>query len=158
MSKYSLGNNSKSKLTGVHPDIVKVVERAIQITSQDFIVLEGVRGKEQCYINWGKGRSAATLAVVGVPTKYAQPKMGKVTWLNDPLNSKHCIQKDGYGHAVDLVPYPVDWNTLSKFEAIGKAMLTAAKELKISLRWGADWDRDGKLREKGETDSPHFEI
>jgi peptidoglycan L-alanyl-D-glutamate endopeptidase CwlK len=158
MSKYNLGNTSKSRLTGVHPDIAKVVNRAIQITTQDFMVLEGVRSKEQCYINWGKGRSAATLIEAGVPHKYAQPNMSKVTWLRNPLSSKHCLQKDGYGHAVDLVPYPVDWNTLSKFDAIGKAMMTAAKELNVSIRWGADWDRDGKLRERGESDSPHFEI
>jgi peptidoglycan L-alanyl-D-glutamate endopeptidase CwlK len=41
---------------------------------------------------------------------------------------------------------------------MAKAMLAAAKELGIGIRWGADWDSDGKPREKGETDSPHFEL
>ena len=92
------------------------------------------------------------------PTKYAKPAEPKVTWLNNPLASKHCLQADGTGHAVDLVPWPIDWGTLSKFDEIARAMMQAAKTLNVSIRWGADWDRDGKPRERGETDSPHFEI
>jgi peptidoglycan L-alanyl-D-glutamate endopeptidase CwlK len=37
-------------------------------------------------------------------------------------------------------------------------MFQAAQELKTTIRWGADWDRDGKPRERGESDSPHFEL
>lgn len=40
---YSLGERSRQRLQGVHPDLVKVVERAIQITPVDFTVLEGLR-------------------------------------------------------------------------------------------------------------------
>ena len=79
-----------------------------------------------------------------------------MTWT---LTSNHFVNpKTGYGHAVDLVPYPVDWETLSKFDAVQKAMFAAAKELGVTIRWGADWDQDGKPRERGESDSPHFEI
>lgn len=158
MSKFILGSRSRQNMIGVHPSLLRVIERAIQLTTVDFLVLEGVRSRERCWINWGKGRTAAQCKAAGVPIKYAQPKMPKVTWLKDPLNSKHCLQSDGFGHAVDLVPNPVDWDDLSKFDAIAKAMLTAAAELKLSVRWGADWDQDGKPRERGETDSPHFEI
>ena len=73
--------------------------------------------------------------------------------MNNPLDSKHVT-----GKAVDLVPYPVDWNDLSKFDQVAKAMFAAAKELGVSIRWGADWDNDGNYREKGEYDSPHFEL
>jgi peptidoglycan L-alanyl-D-glutamate endopeptidase CwlK len=79
----------------------------------------------------------------------------KVTWT---LTSNHFVKSDGFGHAVDLVPYPVDWTDLKKFDAIGRAMFAAADELGIKIRWGADWDRDGKPRERGESDSPHFEL
>ena len=40
---YSLGVRSKARLKGVHPDLIKVVEKAIQLTTVDFTVLEGVR-------------------------------------------------------------------------------------------------------------------
>ena len=40
---YALGERSRQRLAGVHPDLVKVVERAIQLTPVDFTVLEGLR-------------------------------------------------------------------------------------------------------------------
>ena len=150
---FNLSQKSLDRLNGVDERLQRVVKRAIQLTKQDFMVLEGVRTREQCMINYGKGRTAAQCVAKGVPAQYANPNATKVTWLNNPFASKHC-----YGKAVDLVPYPVDWNDLKKFDAIAQAMLQAAKELGISIRWGADWDGDGKPRERGESDSPHFEI
>ena len=151
--KFVLSKLSLGRLNGVYANLVKVVQRAIEITPQDFMVVEGVRSKEQCYINYGKGRTVAQCTAKGVPAKYAQPKLAKVTWLNNPLSSKHVS-----GKAVDLVPYPVNWNDLTKFDQVAKAMFAAAKELGVSIRWGADWDNDGNYREKGEYDSPHFEL
>ena len=144
VSKYKLSERSLKSLEGVNPNLVKVVERAIELTEQDFLVLEGVRSKEQCYINYGKGRTVAQCSAKGVPTKYAQPSLSKVTWLNNPLASKHVT-----GNAVDLVPSPVDWNTISKFTTISKAMKQAAKELGVDLEWGGDWTKK---------DCPHFEL
>lgn len=158
MAKFVLGSASKAHLVGVHPDLVRVVERAIQITTVDFKVIEGVRSKEQCWINWGKGRTVAQCTKAGVAAKYAAPKAAKVTWLVNPLRSKHCLQADGHGHAVDLLPAPYDWKALPPFDAVAKAVLQAAQELGVKIRWGADWDADGKPRERGETDSPHFEL
>ena len=150
---YQLSKRSLSRLAGVDDKLVAVVKRAIEISDVDFMVLEGERSKEQCMINYGKGRTASQCSDNGVPAKYANPSAAKVTWLNNPFASKHVS-----GRAVDLVPYPVDWNDLKKFDAIAKAMLQAAKELGVPVRWGADWDGDSKPRERGESDSPHFEI
>ena len=150
---YQLSKRSLSRLAGVDDKLVAVVKRAIEISQVDFMVLEGVRSKEQCVINYGKGRTAAQCVAKGVPAQYANPNAAKVTWLNNPFASKHVT-----GKAVDLVPYPVDWNDLKKFDAIAQAMLQAAKELGVTIRWGADWNANGKPRERGESDSPHFEI
>ena len=150
---FNLSQKSLDRLNGVDERLQRVVKRAIQLSKQDFMVLEGVRTKKQCMINYGKGRTIAQCVAKGVPAQYANPKAAKVTWLNNPFASKHVS-----GKAVDLVPYPVDWNDLKKFDAIAQAMLQASKELGIAIRWGADWDNDGKPRERGESDSPHFEI
>ena len=150
---YNLSQRSLDKLVGVDEHLQRVVKRAIQISKQDFMVLEGIRSREQCMINYGKGRTVAQCVAKGVPAQYANPRAAKVTWLNNPFASKHVT-----GKAVDLVPYPVDWNDLKKFDLIAQAMLQAAKELGVPVRWGADWDADGKPRERGESDSPHFEI
>lgn len=149
---------SKSRMIGVNPRLLMVVDLALQRCKYDFKVVEGVRSIEQCYINYGKGRTAAELKAKGVPENYARPKDGEVTWLIDPLNSKHRVQKDGTGHAIDLLPEPYDWKDLTHFDELGKTMLACAKELGVKIRWGADWDADGKPHERGETDSPHFEL
>ncbi|MBJ7446866.1 MAG: M15 family metallopeptidase [Brevundimonas sp.] len=155
---YALGAQSRARLKGVHPQLVRVVERAIEISPQDFLVLEGVRTPQRQRQLYGQGRTRQELARAGVDVSLAKPSEGKVTWT---LISNHFVKADGYGHAVDLAPYPVDWEgptRFPKFDAIAKAMFQAARELGIGLRWGADWDRDGKPRERGETDSPHFEL
>lgn len=129
---YSLSKQSLAKLDGVHPDLARVVWRAIAITSQDFKVAEGVRSVEQAAANAAKG--------VGV------------------VNSLHIRQPDGFSHAVDLWPVPLDWRYISAFERVAAAMLQAADELDVPLQWGADWDADGRPRERGEWDHPHFQL
>lgn len=155
-----LGAQSLARLENVHPDIVRVIKRAAQMATKDldFKILEGVRTDEQCYINYGKGRTVAQCTAKGVPARFAQPRLAKVTWLANPLNSKHRKQSDGYSHAVDAAPFPIDWNNLKRFDAMAALIMEAARLEKVSLRWGADWDADGKPREKGESDSPHFEL
>lgn len=154
----NLSQTSLNRLAGVHPSLVKVIERAIVTTEQDFMVLEGLRTREEMMINYGKGRSAAECEAKGVPGSYARPHLSKVTWLNDPFNSNHGVRPDGFGHAVDLVPYPIDFNTSSKYDAIAKAMMAASEELNVPIRWGADWNRNGVPHERGETDLGHFEL
>ena len=77
---YQLGKKSKKKLEGVHPDLVKVVERAIEITEQDFTVLEGLRDieRQRELVNTGKSTT---------------------------MNSRHLT-----GHAVDIAPWPISWD------------------------------------------------
>ena len=117
---YKLGTRSLQSLSGVHPDMVAVVKRAIEITEVDFTVIEGIR-----HIN----RQRELL------------KAGKST----TLNSRHIT-----GHAVDMVPYPVDWEDLERFELMAEAMKEAADELDIPIVWGGDW--------KSFYDAPHFEL
>ncbi len=129
---YSLGTRSLAKLDGVHPNLAKVVWRAIEITKQDFSVAEGLRTPEQAAANFAKG-----------------------TGIKDSL---HIKQMDGYSHAVDLHPVPLDWKDLSAFRLVAAAMFQAADELNILIQWGADWDTDGRINEPGEWDYPHFQL
>lgn len=154
---YVFGPTSLARRQGLHPDLIAVLDEAIKITKQDFMILQdSVRTLKRQQELYAKGRSVAELRAKGIPSSIlAQPGERKVTWT---LNSKHRIQPSGYSEAVDLCPYPVDWDDLSKFDAIAKAMFDAAKKVGVKLRWGADWDQDGKPRERGESDSPHFEL
>lgn len=155
-----LGVRSLERLSTCHSDLQRVVKRAALIAepADDFTVLEGVRTREQMMINYGKGRTEDQCVAKGVPGKYAQPRAAKVTWLNNPFASPHAKQADGTSHAVDLAPWPIDWNNLARFDRLAHLMLEAAKLEGVAITWGADWDRDGKPRERGETDSPHFQL
>ncbi len=150
---FVLGNQSLSRLQGVHPNLVYIVKRAILLTTQDFIVVEGVRSKQQMCVNYGKGRTADECEAKGVPATYAAPTLAKVTWLAHPLLSKHGVHDDGFGHAVDLAPWvgsTIDWNTPSRFEAISLAMLQAAHEHGVAITWGGTWITSPDL--------PHYEL
>ncbi len=108
---FALSKASLDKLSGVHPDLVKVVKRAIELTPIDFKVLEGVR----------------TLA-----TQKAYLARGVTT----TLKSRHLT-----GHAVDLVPIvdgkvTWDWKFYHKLAPIIKQ---AAKEVGTPIEWGGDW-------------------
>lgn len=150
---FVLGPSSLAHLQGVSPALVAVVQLAIQKTAQDFTVVEGVRSKEQMCINYGKGRTTAECEAKGVPASYAQPTLPKVTWLNHPLESKHGVHADGFGHAVDLAPWVngvIDWNTLGNFTEIAEVMKAAATELGTVIAWGGEWTSS--------KDYPHFEL
>lgn len=119
MSKYVLGAQSRAALKGVHPSLVKVVERAIQITEQDFRVIEGVRSLARQKKLVAQGNSKT-------------------------MRSKHLVQSDGYGHAVDLAPVvggEVVWSH-ELIRPIVLAMRRASTELKVKVEWGSIWDRN----------------
>lgn len=163
---YTLSKRSLDNLTGVHNDLVQIVRHAITISTQDFVVIEGLRSRTQCMINYGKGRSASECIAKGVDAKYAKPFEKKVTWLKNPFASKHCAGGDGKGCAVDIAPYPIDWQDTKKFDAIADAMFKAQTALKqqgaiaqsTQLVWGADWNKNGVARERGEYDAVHWQI
>lgn len=153
---FQFGTTSRQRLATVEPKLRAVVERALELTTEDFSVDCGVRTLRQQMQLYAKGRSIAELRAAGIPAGIlARPGEPKVTWT---LKSRHLPNANGLSNAVDLVPYPVDWNDLARFDAVAKAVFAAAKELKVRVRWGADWDQDGNRREKGEYDSPHFEL
>ena len=129
---FVLGSNSRGKLIGVHPDLVKVVERAIEITEVDFSVIEGVRAIERQKLLMEEGATKT-------------------------MKSKHLKQPDGYSHAVDLYPVgrPTPWH---KTPMIAKAMFQAADELKVKIRWGGDWNMNGITTDEKFYDSPHYEL
>jgi peptidoglycan L-alanyl-D-glutamate endopeptidase CwlK len=153
---FKLSNRSKGKLEGVHPDMVAVVERAIELTKIDFGVTFGVRTLEEQEKLFASGRSQT-------------------------MKSKHLIQEDtGFSHAVDLMAY-VDgagcWE-LNVYDDIADAMKEAAIEKGVSVKWGAAWS-EGDIRTYENTaedamnnyidtrrsqgrrpfiDGPHFEL
>ena len=108
---YSLGPRSLMRLKGVHPDLVKVVQQAIKLSSVDFTVLEGLRDplRQKKLVAAGASKT---------------------------LNSRHLT-----GHAVDLgawVDAQVDWSW-PLYAQINAAMQDAAKIQNVPITWGGSW-------------------
>jgi peptidoglycan L-alanyl-D-glutamate endopeptidase CwlK len=154
---YVLGPKSRAELSGVHPKLVAVVGRAIEITVQDFAVHDGLRAEAE---QTALVRSGAS----------------------QTMNSKHRKQADGFGHAVDLVPVingkmRWEWPPIYKIAA---AVKFAAAEQGVLLRWGGCWEVMSQIRgatpadmeraveaygaarrrvgKSAFTDGPHFEL
>ena len=147
---FRLSQRSLSRLEGVKPQLVAVVKRAIELTTVDFGVTEGLRSMEtqRKYLEQGKSQT---------------------------MNSKHIT-----GDAVDLVAFidgQVAWE-LNLYDNIADAMRWSAEEHGVAIRWGAAWNIpdvrkwDGSMEaamnfyidERRRTgrrpfiDAPHFEL
>lgn len=128
MSKFYLGKVSLDNLEGVHPDLVRVVKRAITLTPVDFGVTEGVRNLERQQQLYEEGKTKT-------------------------LNSSHFVRTDGFGYAVDLycrddkgkVTWEHQW-----FRLVIQAMFTAAIAEGVQIKAGGLW--------RTFLDSPHFEL
>ncbi|WAC60866.1 M15 family metallopeptidase [Brevundimonas sp. SL130] len=108
---------SRSRLNGVHPALVAVVEAALARSSVDFMITEGLRTPER----------QAALVKAGA---------------SQTLKSRHLT-----GHAVDvaaLVDGQVRWDW-PLYGRIAEAFKAASRELNIPIVWGGDWKslRDG---------------
>ena len=62
------------------------------------------------------------------------------------------------GKAVDIAPYPIDWNVRERFHYMGGMVRGIAKALNLDIRWGGDWDSDGEIKDNKFDDLVHIEI
>ena len=78
--------------------------------------------------------------------------------------SKTKFGKHVQGKAVDIAPYPIDWNARDDFHYLGGFLLGVASQMGINVRWGGDWS-DSSLSQNRRTtkdnnfdDLVHFEL
>lgn len=108
---FKLSQRSKDRLVGVDDRLVRLVNRAIEITEVDFAVTEGLRTVERQTELVNKGFSQT-------------------------IKSKHLT-----GHAVDLAAYvdgKISWDKPFYYK-IADAMKKAAQEQEVAIRWGGDF-------------------
>ena len=125
---FLFSSRSLRNLEGVHPDLVAVARRALQVTEIDFLVTEGLRTREKQIELVRAGASRTT-------------------------RSRHLT-----GHAIDVAAWVAgevrwDWPL---YEELSRAFKRAALELKVPIVWGGDWKsfRDGPHYELSRTEYP----
>ena len=139
MIEHVFSQRSLTALEGVHPDLVRVITLALELSPIDFMISEGVRSRERQIMLYEKGFSLVR------------------------SGGTHEIQPDGYGHAVDVMAVgdlngdgilnyrdtSLTWDK-ANYGAIAFAMKKAAVGLGVKIRWGGDF--------KSFFDGPHFEL
>lgn len=128
MPKFS--KRSLDKLETCHPDLQKLFKEVVK--SFDCTVLCGYRGKEEQDKAYRDGNS-------------------KVQYPNGKHNRRP-------SNAVDVAPYPIDWNDKFRFYYFAGFVMGIAKQLGLSIRYGGDWDRDTDLKDNKFDDLVHFEL
>ncbi|TAK88646.1 MAG: M15 family peptidase [Aquabacterium sp.] len=111
-SGFAFSERSLAELRGVHADLVKVVRRALELSGQDFAVIDGLRtlDEQKRLVESGASRT---------------------------MDSRHLT-----GHAVDLAPcvngkLRWEWEPIWR---VAEAVRAAAREAGVALVWGAAWD------------------
>lgn len=119
---YKFGKRSEINLVSAHPDLERVARAAIK--DYDFTVICSYRGRAEQEAAFRSGKSRA---------RHGQ----------SPHNFKPSL-------AIDIVPYPLNWNDTAAFEAMGAVFMKHAARLGVRITWGRNF--------KGLVDMPHFEL
>ncbi len=72
--------------------------------------------------------------------------------------SKTKFSKHITGRAVDLAPYPIDWEDRDRFHYMGGMLRGIAHQMGVKVRWGGDWDGDGETKNNNFDDLVHIEL
>ena len=124
------GKKSKERLSTCHEDLQKVFNEVIKVV--DCSILEGHRDERRQEKLYAEGK-----------TKVHYP-MGR-------HNTKP-------SRAVDVVPYPVDWDARERFHLFSGFVLGMDSRMGITLRWGGDWNMNFNVDDNKFDDFPHFEL
>lgn len=126
----SFGTRSKMQLGSCHSDLQKLFEEVIK--HYDCTILEGHRTEDRQNELYSQGKS-------------------KVKFPDSKHNSFPSM-------AVDVVPYPIDWDDTRRFYMFVGIVRGIASQLGINIRCGADWDGDLEVKDQNFHDLPHFEL
>lgn len=118
----TFSKSSQDKLSTCHPFLQEICNELIKET--DFTVLCGYRGEVDQNEAYNTGKSKA---------KWGQ--------------SKHNASPS---KAVDIAPYPIDWNNHQGFKDLASKFKVIADHKNIKINWGGDF--------KNIVDLPHFEL
>ena len=124
------GRKSKERLATCDERLQEVFNEVIQFV--DCSVLEGHRSQERQDKLYDEGK-----------TKVKYPR------------GRH---NSNPSRAVDVTPYPVDWEDRERQTLFAGFVLGIARAKGIKLRWGGDWDMDFKVMDNRFDDFPHFEV
>ena len=127
---YKFGSRSKKHLVTLDERLQKVLNEVIKYV--DCSIIEGHRSGERQNKLFEEGR-----------TKVKYP---------------HGRHTSNPSRAVDVVPYPIDWDDRERFHLFAGFVIGIAQSMGIKLRWGGDWNMNFEVDDNNFDDFPHFEL
>ena len=127
---YQFSINSKAKLRTCDERLQKLFNEVVEHI--DCTIIEGRRTDQDQQKAYNEGKSHLK-----------------------PGQSKH---NNKVSLAVDVAPYPIDWEDLNRFYYFSGIVRGIAFARNIPIRWGGDWDNDNDLKDQKLMDLVHFEI
>lgn len=143
----SFSTRSAGRLAECHPDLQALLHEVIRYT--DCTIICGARSKAEQDEAKRKGWS-------------------QVAWPNSNHNVDGVKRRTSW--AVDVAPYfkdvsgGIDWKDVPAFAVFAGRVLETARRLKAEgrmtyeVRWGGDWDSDGRTKDHRFFDGPHIEL
>jgi len=120
MPKFS--EKSRLKLSTCDPELRKLFNEVIKHV--DCTIIEGHRNKDR-------------------QNKLFQEGHTQVKYPNSNHNSMP-------SRAVDVVPYPIDWDNINRFHHFAGIVKGIASQMGLKIKWGGEF--------KGFFDGPHYEV
>ena len=121
---------SEQRLRECDPKLQLIVRRvAVKIP---LLVICGFRGKEDQDKAFSDGKS-------------------KLKW---PQSKHNRMPSD----AIDIATIPLDFSDEKSFAYLAGYMMATAHDLGIKLRWGGDWNSNGKTKDERFADLVHYEL
>ena len=136
------GTASKKKLATCHSDLQRLFKEVVK--HFDCSIIYGHRSVAEQQRLYAQGRT----------------KPGKIVTYRDGVTklSKHQgVKGKKPSHAVDAVPYPIDWEDTNRMRYFAGFVMATAKQMGIDLTWGGDFDGDTNTKEERFQDLPHFQ-
>lgn len=133
---YKFSDRSQANLSECHGDLRVLFQEVILY--RDCTILEGHRPKEKQDLAVERGNST-------------------LKWPKSKHNSLPSM-------AVDVIPYPIDWeDKLAIAYFAGYVMriadnLLSKKKMHHQLRWGGDWNHNNEVNDQKLIDLVHFEL
>lgn len=118
----SFGKTSTRRIHTLHPMWYPILHEAIR--HFDFAVICGHRGEGEQNEAHATGRS-------------------QLKWPHSKHNSLPSL-------AVDLAPYPIDWEDIPRFHFLAGGIIQIANQQKVEIEWGGSWTTL--------VDLPHFQL
>lgn len=119
---FPFSKSSLEQRATLHPDLQKVVDEAAK--EVNCTILCGHRNQED-------------------QDRAFYERKSKLKWPKSRHNSTP-------SEAVDLCPFPVNWNDIKAFKELAVKVKEAAENVNVEIEWGGDWVTF--------KDYPHFQL